>query len=146
MLRRSESKPRWIDLAIETGLSRELREHEISRGHRPVSGGIVRPVTAGQTLDHRVVIGLVEEHEGQPTGHRLTPRRVDHPVSRRPLGVIGPSLHQVADVDDERVLRNWYARPLSVCIFNFQPSRSILGPENRQGRIVGMCTYARLAR
>lgn len=52
-----------------------------------------------------LLVEVVEEGDGQASapGGRFVLGRIDHPMKRRAPSVVGPSSHQVAQIDDETI-------------------------------------------
>lgn len=67
-----------------------------------------QPQTSELTSSHIsssdfLLVEVVEEGDGQASapGGRFVLGRIDHPMKRRAPSVVGPSSHQVAQIDDE---------------------------------------------
>src|SRR5713226_3543565 len=82
--------------------AQELGEPVLAGGDRLVARRVGGPAAARQALDQSVVVRLVEEGDREPAvPDRGFARRFHHAVHGRDPAVIGPVLHEIADIADE---------------------------------------------
>ena len=115
------------------------RQYSPNRGTRPRARAHAWPRPGRQTLDQRVVVGVVEERDRQPRPpRRAAERRVHDAVHVRQPPVIGPAHQQIADVHDEALRRRGDVDPLAGARQDLKPAGHVLAGEDREPAIVGV--------
>src|SRR5438309_55708 len=124
----------------------ELAQPMLAGRHRRVFRRTTGPAAAGQALDQRVVVRLVEEHDRLPAAAEgAVARRIDHAVQRRHPAVVGPVHHQVAEIDHERVSHRLDVDPRPGPGQDLQAARDVLGFQDGQRAVVGVGARPELA-
>src|SRR5262245_42326937 len=106
----------------------------------PVERFRARPDTGWDALQNNVRIWIEEEHEREATGlGGEFARRIDNAVKIGEPNIVGPSHHQVANVDDQRVSGGNDAHPFARLQSNLQTTRCIfLNRKNCDSTVVSM--------
>src|SRR3984957_266411 len=127
------------DTFSEGRLLDELAEQVVSRADRIVFRRVFLVRAGRQTFDHCIVVGLMEEYDRYSVLVLFGVERwIDHAMHRRNPSVVGPLLHQVADIDNERPFDDRDVDPLGSFVLYLQAAVREFLAQNGQAAVVGM--------
>src|SRR3984957_13219470 len=132
-----------LGISIETRVSGLHQLAEIMLGNRNWRVFLRSACAALEAADHRVWIGILEEHQRDAVARHGLHGRNAYAVQGGDPAIVRPPHQKIADVAAKAVARNMHVDPVAPAMLHLQAARHVIAAQESHCAVVSVSTGAK---